>query len=357
MPIRSNPLAAINQSQSIADAITNVGQTFSPVNTMQMGLLQAKQREIDAKIANDATELKLKTPVYAGQAANQQAQAGMHDQQASKIANEIKLLQGHQADLRNQGGAISRTYNVDPQVGEDIATISRGSGNPLAGNAQLVPNIQNSIAGMTVVRNANDPATVAAAQNLRGNPMKMNEVAGPQQLADVMATAHNNKIAEEQAKIKNGTTKNPFQTPGALGRADKDTGVLESAFDRQFKGASPEIKSQAVNHAQELFQQGKAPNADTALAQSVAELFGGMVDNPDKHWYNPMSWGDPSKVPAHAAASVQAAPAPAPQTAAPAANPNAAAILAQARQAIQSGKDANAVRARLRQMGVDDSGL
>lgn len=363
----NNPLNSLNQAQTISETIQNAGQIFSPLNTMQAGLLAAKQKEIEANIANNAKELDLKAPVYAGQAANQQSQAGYHNAQSRMVETQTKGLIDAQNNQAQVPGAVQQLFNVDTPTAKAMSVIGIAQGAPNGANPHLAESLNATAGSRMILQNPNDTAAAYTAQNLRGKPMAMTDVANPEQLGQRLKQQQDYKLQqiELQNAGKGGTTKNPFQTPGALSRADKDTGILESAFDRQYKGADPAIRSQAVTHAQEIFQSGKVPNADAALAQSVADLFGGMVDNPNKHWYNPGTWFDASKVPANgvapqapaAVAPKAAVPAPqaAPQAAAPAGN--SAAILAQARQAIQAGKDPNAVRARLRQMGVDDSGL
>jgi len=127
MPLRSNPLASFNQSQSIADAISNVGNIFNPVSTMQMGLLQAKQREIDANIANQEKELGLKAPVYAGQAAQAQASAGSQNALRDKYTAETKGIVRQQNAQDGLGTAVSAAYGLSPEVGHAIKQVAIAS--------------------------------------------------------------------------------------------------------------------------------------------------------------------------------------------------------------------------------------
>ena len=127
MPIRSNPLATFNQSQSIADAISNVGSIFNPANTMQMGLLQAKQREIDANIANQTREIDAKIPMIGSETTKNLSTADAERARGANYNAQTKLsLQ--QFDARNNAASVLAGAGVPTPQAAVLGNFAQASG-------------------------------------------------------------------------------------------------------------------------------------------------------------------------------------------------------------------------------------
>lgn len=122
MPIRSgNPLAAaLAQSNDIQTGLANVFAPFSPINTMQAGLLKAQTDLASTKAQVERDELAAKQPLYAAQTQNQLSQVTEHNSAASlnnaqrdKVSLDMQIRTGQWA-AQKRTAANLEGIGVDP---------------------------------------------------------------------------------------------------------------------------------------------------------------------------------------------------------------------------------------------------
>lgn len=410
----ANALAGFNDANNITQGFQNL--TAAAVNPQAWAngeLMRAQQRKIDASIANDQAELALKTRLTGAQMAELAARAGAESSRGGWYEAQTKGLVGHQQTLAGVPAATQKLYNTDPETAGAMSTLAIAQGDPNGANPHLVEGLNRVAGARMILQNPGDTAATYTAQNLMGKPMGVNDVANPSQLGDLMATAQQNKLAQiglenqgkeavarigEDARIKaaqfRATGGFAPGSPGALAKRDKDVGVavglLNNAFGIAFdpttkkQVAGPDWnqaeKEALARRAVDYVAKGYATTLDDGIGMASQEMYGssdltkalkvqpsGLFGMGKGQIAPPTSYASPGSLSPLAALTAQGVSAPATVTApAPTAVPSASAasasspndaILAQARAAIAAGANPDAVRARLKQNGIDDSGL